>query len=153
MIAPSLLAETDQILPYILEQALSIGSYTSNLVGSSSIISASPQVLGFLCGQVGLSGSTWMAVGGAAFCVDPISGDGTSYAIRGAIFATSKMNSIACRLVDCNCGLHHYTLRLRKTFIAHLKACTDYYPIGLSSMPWQSEINLMKKASVDDKLV
>ena len=153
VIVPRLLTESDQILPSILEQTLSIGNQISDLVGSSSVFSAYPQILGSLCGQVGLSGSTWMAVGDAAFCVDPISGDGTGYAIRGAILATSIMNSIACKLVDYNCGLHHYTLRLRKTFIAHLKACTDYYSIGFSSLPWQSEINLMKKAFVSDKFI
>jgi flavin-dependent dehydrogenase len=153
VMVPKLLTESVQILPSILEQTLSIGHQISDLVGTSTIFSAFPQILGSLCGQVGLSGSTWMAVGDAAFCVDPISGDGTGYAIRGAILATSIMNSINCKLVDYNCGLHHYTLRLRKAFIAHLKACTDYYSIGFSSLSWQSEISLMKKAFVDDNLI
>jgi flavin-dependent dehydrogenase len=152
VMVPSLLAESVRILPHILEQTLTIKHQISNLVGSSAVFSAFPQILASLNGQVGLSGSTWMAVGDAAFCVDPISGDGTGYAIRGAILATSIINSIACSLVDHNNGLHHYTLRLRQAFVAHLKACISYYSVGFSSLSWQAEIHLMQKAFANNKL-
>lgn len=151
VIVPNLLAEPCQILPHILEQTLTIKHQISDLVGSSAVFSAFPQILEPLSGQVGLSDSTWMAVGDAAFCVDPISGDGTGYAIRGAILATSVVDGIACSLVDYSNGLYHYTLRLRQAFVAHLKACVSYYSVGFSSLSWQVEIDLMQTAFARDE--
>lgn len=138
-------------MPNVLEQTLTIKHQISDLVGSSAVFSAFPQILESLSGQIGLSGSTWMAIGDAAFCVDPISGDGTGYAIRGAILATSVVDGIACSRVDYNNGLYHYTLRLRQAFVAHLKACISYYSVGFSSLSWQAEIDLMQTAFAHDE--
>ena len=152
VMVPNFLTESRQLLPYILEQTLRIKYQISELVGSSITFSAFPQILPFLSGQVRLSGATWMAVGDAAFCVDPISGDGTGYAIRGAILATSIMNSMTCNLVENSNVLHHYSLRLYQAFLAHLKACISYYSASFSTLSWQAEIDLMQKAFTHRKI-
>lgn len=151
VMVPSLLVKPVQVLSHILEQTQTIKHQIFTLIGSSAVFSAFPQILKSLSGQVGLSGSTWIAVGDAAFCADPISGDGTGYAIRGAILATSVLDGIACSVVDYGDGLCHYTLRLRQAFAAHLKTCISYYAVGFSSLSWKAEIDLMQKAFTHDR--
>lgn len=79
------------------------------------------------------------------FSVDPISGDGTGYVMRGAILATSVIDAIASGLSSSDC-LEHYTLRLERTFVAHLQQCLQYYLNGFTSSIWQGEIERMQKA-------
>ncbi|MEC4814460.1 MAG: NAD(P)-binding protein [Scytonema sp. PMC 1069.18] len=120
----------------LLEQTRFIKTFVDTFLDSTHIFEAFPQISDPLCG------SKWIAVGDAAFSLDPISGDGTGYALRGAILAISVINSIASGL-DKNKCLQHYTLRLRKTFSSHLQQCLKYYSNSFSSSTWKKEIALM----------
>jgi flavin-dependent dehydrogenase len=122
----------------LLEQTRFLKTFVDTLLGSTYVFEAYPQILDPLCG------SKWIAVGDAAFSLDPMSGDGTGYTLRGAILATSVINGIASGLGKSQC-LHHYTLRLRKTFFSHLQECFKYYSNGFSSSQWKAEIALMQR--------
>lgn len=132
--------EPEKILTYSLEKTRFLNPFVDSLFGSTSVFEAFPQILAPLCG------TKWIAIGDAAFSVDPISGDGTGYALRGAILAASAINSIASGLANNPC-LHHYSLRLHKTFFSHLKECLKYYSEGFSSSAWKAEIERMNNVS------
>jgi 2-polyprenyl-6-methoxyphenol hydroxylase-like FAD-dependent oxidoreductase len=131
--------ELEELLPYLLEKTRFLNTMVDSLLGSTMIYEAFPQILAPLCG------TKWIAIGDAAFSVDPISGDGTGYAIRGAILAASVINAIASNLLNSD-YLHHYTCRLHKAFFSHLAQCLSYYSDAFSSSAWKMEIELMKKA-------
>ena len=106
------------------------------------VLDAFPQILHPFFGITPV-GLRWLAIGSAAFAVDPISGDGIGYAIRSAILAASVVSSIASGLSLEQC-LQHYNQRLYSAFLTHLKACLKYYDSKFSSLAWLDEINLMK---------
>ena len=91
-------------------------------------------------------GDGWLAVGDAAISLDPLSGDGTGYGLRGAILASSILNAVTEgeKLDDC---LNHYQKRLARTFLVHLDTCSAYYQDTFASTnsQWQQELNLMKQ--------
>ncbi|HKX28085.1 MAG TPA: hypothetical protein VJ302_10355 [Blastocatellia bacterium] len=79
-----------------------------------------------------------------------VRGDGTGYALRGAILAASVINGAASGLPVSE-GLRHYTLRLRKAFHSHLKECLGYYSEEFTSPGWQSEIERMARAHSEEE--
>lgn len=121
----------------LLNQTRFLKTFVDTFLGSNCLFKAFPQILDPLCG------SKWIAVGDAAFSLDPISGDGTGYALRGAILAASVINSIASGLDRSQC-LRHYTTRIHKTFVSHIQECLKYYSNGFSSSLWEREIKLMQ---------
>ena len=130
---PIVREKPSQMLMHSLEGSQTIKSLVDNFLSSIAVFSAFPQMLTSLCEH------QWIAVGDAAISFDPISGDGTGYAIRGAILATSVMNSIAFQDLANNQYLHHYTQRLHKTFVSHLQQCLKYYSAAFSSSIWKAE--------------
>lgn len=131
--------DTSLTMTNLLEKTRVIQAHVSNLLGSISVLEAFPQILDPLCGP------EWIAVGDAALSVDPISGDGTGYGVRGAILAASVIKGITSGMSSSDC-LRHYTLRLHKTFLSHIKQCFKYYSVGFSSPTWSAEVELMRKA-------
>lgn len=136
---PPFSGEPASIFINLLKQTRHIQDFISQLSGALAIFAAFPQILQPFCGD------KWLAVGDAAFSVDPISGDGTGYAIRGAILATSIIDAIASGLSSSDC-LEHYSLRLEKAFAAHIQQCIQYYSKGFTSSIWQEEIERMHKS-------
>jgi flavin-dependent dehydrogenase len=137
VMVPLASGETSDLLAILIKQTRHIKEYISKISESIVTFPAFPQIL------QPLSSNKYLAVGDAAFSVDPISGDGTGYAIRGAILATSIINAIASGLSNSDC-LQHYTLRLEKAFNAHLQQCLEYYLKGFTSSLWQREIERMQ---------
>lgn len=130
---PIVREEASQMLMHSVEASQTIKSLVDSFLSSIAVFPAFPQMLSSLCSH------QWIAVGDAAISFDPISGDGTGYAIRGAILATSVMNSIAFQNLANNQYLHHYTQRLQSTFVSHLKQCLKYYSAAFSSSTWKAE--------------
>ncbi|MEB3283144.1 MAG: hypothetical protein VKK42_29910 [Lyngbya sp.] len=135
---PIVREEPSQMLIDLLEKSHSIKSLVDSFLGSITVFQAFPQILTSLCEP------KWIAVGDAAISFDPISGDGTGYAIRGAILATSVINGITSQSLLNNQYLHHYTQRLHKTFLSHLQECLKYYSAAFSSSAWKAEIKLIQ---------
>lgn len=123
----------------LLAQTRLIRTQVADTSGPATVFKASPQIVEPLC-EPG-----WIAVGDAAISLDPISGDGTGYALREGILAVSILNAIASGLPAHDC-LHHYSLRLRKAFFSHLRECISYYSVVFPSLAWKSEIECMKYA-------
>ena len=132
-----------------LESFLTHSQYISSLIKSwsdnSHVFAAFPSLSWPFCGN------GWLAVGDAAISLDPLSGDGTGYGLRGAILATSILNAVmeAEKLDDC---LNHYKQRLARTFMIHLDTCFNYYQemLANTSYQWQIEINLMRQSILAD---
>jgi hypothetical protein len=80
----------------------------------------------------------WIAVGEDAVRLDPLSGEGTGYALRTAILAASVLDGIASGLPAAE-GLAHYRARLHVTFAAHLRACLAFYDAGGFDSTWEAE--------------
>ncbi len=130
---PIVTEEPSQMLMDSLEKSHSIKSLVDSFLSSITVFPAFPQMLTPLCEH------QWIAVGDAAISFDPISGDGTGYAIRGAILATSVINGTASQSLVSNQYLHHYTQRLHKTLVSHLQECLKYYSAAFSSSTWKAE--------------
>ncbi|MDJ0591375.1 MAG: hypothetical protein QNJ72_15480 [Pleurocapsa sp. MO_226.B13] len=132
-----------------LESFLTHSQYISPLIKSWSdnlqVFAAFPSLSLPFCGN------GWLAVGDAAISLDPLSGDGTGYGLRGAILATSILNAVmeGEKLDDC---LNHYKQRLARTFTIHLHTCFNYYQEMFAniSYQWQIEINLMRQSILVD---
>jgi NAD(P)-binding Rossmann-like domain len=133
---PAQVVNSHLTLTSLLNQTRFIKPQIQKLLGKISIFAASPQYSDPFCGP------GWLAVGDAAFSVDPMSGDGIGYTIRSAILATSILNSSASGFPIQDC-LQHYSLRLRQTFVAHLRYCLQYYSAFFTSSVWQAEIKQM----------
>jgi flavin-dependent dehydrogenase len=134
---PVISGADSHLLIALLQQTRYIQNHIAKLSASIALFAASPQIL------QPLAGNNYLVVGDAAFSVDPICGDGTGYAVRGAILATSVINAISSGL-NRNDFLKHYKLRLERAFDAHLQQCLDYYLNGFRSSRWQSEIEKMQ---------
>jgi 2-polyprenyl-6-methoxyphenol hydroxylase-like FAD-dependent oxidoreductase len=134
---PLISGQSLELLIILLKQSRHIQQYIGKISESIAIFPGFPQILQPLVGK------KYLAVGDAAFAVDPISGDGTGYAIRGAILATSIIDTIAAGLPSSDC-LEHYSLRLETAFTAHLQQCLEYYSNGFASSLWQAEIERMQ---------
>jgi 2-polyprenyl-6-methoxyphenol hydroxylase-like FAD-dependent oxidoreductase len=80
----------------------------------------------------------WIAVGEDAVRLDPLSGEGTGYAIRTAILAASVLDAIAAGLPAAE-GLAHYRARLHATFASHLRACLAFYDAAGFDATWEAE--------------
>jgi flavin-dependent dehydrogenase len=83
-----------------------------------------------------LGGPGWLCGGTAAVAFDPISGDGTGYAIREAILAAAVMRSEA---VPADL-LAHYRARVVAGFKRHLEACRQFYATGGTGPWWREEL-------------
>jgi flavin-dependent dehydrogenase len=142
--APAAPEDPLTVLIALLGQTRLIKTQVADTSGPVSVFQASPQMSDPLCGP------GWITVGDAAVSLDPICGDGTGYALRGAILAASIVDSVASGLVMSDC-LRHYALRLHKAFFSHLKECLGYYSMGFSSSGWQGEIRRMKQALLQEK--
>jgi flavin-dependent dehydrogenase len=134
---PNIIKEPLPILT-LLEETNFIKTFIDKITTHPTIFAAYPQLLTPLCGN------GWIAVGDAALSFDPISGDGTGYALRTAILATSVINSISNSNLNTKECFNHYNLRLNRTFFQHLEQCIKYYSSAFNSREWKIEIELMK---------
>lgn len=125
------------VLADLLEQTRMAKVRVTAISGSAKVFAAYPQISDPLCG------SSWITVGDAAISFDPICGDGTGCATRGAILAASVLEGMASGLPSQDC-LRHYAMRLHKTLSSHLHECLGYYSAGFSSSAWGDEIALMQ---------
>jgi flavin-dependent dehydrogenase len=71
-------------------------------------------------------GPKWIAVGDAAFSVDPLMGDGTGSGIRGTLLAVATINAFASSESKSSLN-YHYLQRLARTFQTHLMALNTFY--------------------------
>jgi hypothetical protein len=72
-----------------------------------------------------LTGEGWIACGSAAAAFDPVSGEGTAYALREAILAAAVIKEGASYNAR-----EHYEGRLLAAFGKHLALCRNYYASG-----------------------
>jgi flavin-dependent dehydrogenase len=142
---PNVSQEPFQTLTNLLEKTHFIKTFIDKITTHPTIFAAYPQLLTPLCG------SGWIAVGDAALSFDPISGDGTGYALRTSILATSIINSISNSNLNIKEYFNHYNLRLNRTFFQHLEQCIKYYSSAFNSPEWKIEIELMKSSLQNHK--
>lgn len=104
-----------------------------------------------------------LRVGDATMAFDPICGDGTGHAIRGAVLATAALNAIEDdrsshrnrnnRNSRSNSGdafassiRDHYRQRLRLAFLDHLRTCLELYSSFTPAEPWVEDLRHMTAA-------
>ena len=85
-----------------------------------------------------------IAVGDAAFTVDPLRGDGVGYALRGALLAQAVIAAIENGLDRRRC-LVHYEKRIHDAFAGHLRGCCIHYRAARSPLIWAREITAMEE--------
>jgi flavin-dependent dehydrogenase len=72
-----------------------------------------------------VAGDGWIAIGDAASRVDPLSSQGITRAMRGAIFASYAIGDLLTR--DDESGLHRYQTFVRAEFDAYLQTRATFY--------------------------
>ena len=98
--------------------------------------------------QLPLFGSRWLRVGQAAIKLDPISGEGTPFALRTGILAAAVTDGILQHTTTATALLNHYQTRLTHSFLSHLQGCSQYYQLAFGNRQlWQSEIKQMINTS------
>ena len=132
-------------LPSNPRRALLDCLYYSNLI--SPLINHLDQVRCFPAAprlQLPLYGSRWLMVGNPAVKLDPISGEGTPFALRTGILAAAVIDGILQNPKTADALLNHYQTRLTHSFLSHLQGCSKYYqPVLGNHELWQGEINQM----------
>jgi hypothetical protein len=94
--------------------------------------------------QFPLYGSRWLMVGESGVKLDPISGEGTPFALRTGILAAAVIDGILQDPTTSDALLNHYQTRLTHSFLSHLQGCSQYYQLVLGNHElWQGEINQM----------
>ena len=82
-----------------------------------------------------LCGADRLVVGESALALDPLRGDGSGFALRGALLAQAVLAAI-----EDGHGiaqyLAHYEKRLRSTFVGHLRGCSAHYGAARHSAIW-----------------
>jgi flavin-dependent dehydrogenase len=125
-----------------LAQSSLIQSRIADGAASATAVDASPEVLH------PMHGATWLAVGEAAMSLDPLSGDGTGSATRGAMLGAAVLEAAARGESPSEC-LDHYDRRLRAAFRSHLLACVAHYERARSSAVWAGELRRMRAGASD----
>ncbi|MBD2415771.1 hypothetical protein H6H01_34680 [Nostoc calcicola FACHB-3891] len=91
-----------------------------------------------------LCGSGWLMVGEPAIKIDPVSGEGTPFALRSAILAGAVIDAILSDRIPDISALSHYQTRLTHSFISHLRGCIQFYrEVFSTNSAWLPEINQM----------
>lgn len=81
-------------------------------------------------------GSDWLACGSAAIAFDPICGDGTAQAVRGAILAASVVGAMRDG-GNAEALTGHYQAMLTAAMRRHLQLCEPFYRSGGDGRWWQ----------------
>ena len=81
-------------------------------------------------------GSDWLACGSAAIAFDPICGDGTAQAVRGAILAAAVIGAMHDG-GNAEALTGHYQAMLTAAMRRHLQLCEPFYRSGGDGRWWQ----------------
>jgi 2-polyprenyl-6-methoxyphenol hydroxylase-like FAD-dependent oxidoreductase len=84
-------------------------------------------------------------IGDAAMAFDPICGDGTGQALRGALLASASLEAIEAGAPAGDIRTH-YRRRLQFAFLAHLRACREAYRSFDARSIWTTELRDMTAA-------
>jgi hypothetical protein len=87
----------------------------------------------------------WISVADGAVSLDPVSGLGTAWALRGGVLAAAVVEAIASGL-DAGACLGHYEARLREALYDHVERCLAVYQAAFSSPAWRAELDAMAGA-------
>jgi hypothetical protein len=91
-----------------------------------------------------LCDSNRLAVGEAAVALDPLRGDGTGFAVRGALLAQAVVAAVEKQQGRSRC-IAHYEKRLRDAFLGHVRGCCDHYRAARHPLIWEHEIAAMEE--------
>ena len=119
-------------LAAMLERMCSVGPSFAAPDPGPIVLDAAPRLARELCG------ANWFAAGEEAMRLDPVSGDGTGYAVRAAILAAAAADGIENGL-PASLVYRHYRARLQSTFLAHLRACASIYGSAGFDASWDRE--------------
>ena len=131
-------------LDRMLAEAREVAQRVSHVAGDPiTTFAAAPQL------RAPLAWSTGIAVGDAACAFDPVAGDGTGQAVRGAVLATAALESVACGMPEED-ALGHYDHRVRLSFLRHLVHCLRYYEAAFAGAPaWWAELATLRRELAD----
>ncbi len=136
MMCPVTNAEANHksILENAIQQSSLINFYThSRNIERIACFPASPKILS------SLGSNRWLAVGHAAFTVDPICGNGIGAAIHSAILAAATLEKKDS--TEFNTAIDHYHKRQQLSFVLHLQHINDYYKCFAHNRNWQQELS------------
>lgn len=85
-----------------------------------------------------IASDRWLAVGQAAFAMDPICGDGVGAGLHSAILAVAVIQAAASGLRGE--AIDHYVQRHQRSFVSHLQHVSQYYQPLLSCSAWADEL-------------
>ncbi|HYM62907.1 MAG TPA: hypothetical protein VEZ11_18620 [Thermoanaerobaculia bacterium] len=89
-----------------------------------------------------LCDSNRLVAGDAALALDPLRGDGTGFALRGALLAQAVVAAVEHRHDRSRC-FSHYEKRVRCAFLGHLRGCSDHYRASRYPRIWEGDVAAM----------
>lgn len=116
-----------------------IKDQVEGLAGEPAVFPAEPSLSSQVCAPGRIS------VADAAITVDPLSGFGTGWALRGGILAAAVIDACASGLPEHEC-LHHYGGRLGQAMVEHVDRCLRLYGQAFSTIAWKEELSRMASA-------
>lgn len=131
---------------------LAVGAPRETLLASSELVQAQLDAVQPVGGEFSchpriadpVAGSGWLACGTAAAAFDPLCGDGSGYAARGAILASAVV-AAASRGENAASLIGHYQRCLLGGFERHLEACLGFYGSGVNGEWWQRESEALRR--------
>lgn len=141
-VVPKPSVQTSHTLHHLLDLSQKIKHLIRGVETEAKTIPCAPAKL------AEFSGDHWLAIGGLACSYDPICGDGTGYAIRGAILAAAALDATE-RGTASDTFLDYYKLRTTFAFYTHIRACLSIYSRAGFNRSWNDELSVMKKGLHD----
>ena len=136
---PAAPADPEAALRVMTSATAAVRHAIGGWLGDVTVFSAAPSLSDVVCGP------GWISVADAAVSVDPISGFGTAWALRGGILGAAVIEATRSRLPEEEC-LQHYSDRLRAAVIDHVDRCLDLYGAAFSTLAWTEELQRMASA-------
>lgn len=136
---PAAPADPEAELRVMTSATASVRHAIGEWLGDVTVFPAAPALSDVVCGP------GWISVADAAASVDPVSGFGTAWAIRGGILGAAVVEAAWSGLPEEEC-LQHYSDRLRAAVLDHVDRCLGLYGAAFSTPAWKEELQLMASA-------
>lgn len=137
---PSPPPDPDMALAAMLREA----GFAHRPIGPVAVFPAAPAITEPPCRP------GWISVADGAVRVDPLSGSGTAWAMRGGILAAAVVEAVDSGLA-VEAGLGHYEARLRQALCDHVEQCLSLYGAAFDTPAWREEIGFMTRALADQR--
>jgi hypothetical protein len=134
------ISRASQRLSNMLKDSILIAPAVHDL-GETKLFTAAPYTM------LPMAGNDWLAIGENCARMDPISGEGSPFAIRCGLLAAAVVADVVMGRVDANAARKHYADRIAISMLAHLEGSKAFYSEAFGThMGWKEELRQTAQA-------